>query len=69
MDYKEQMLRTMNLQEGYDQHFVFVCSDVRGYYFLFCDTKGALWVPRESLILKSFINGKKEYVKGMKPKK
>ena len=68
-DNKEQMLRTMNLQEGFDQHFVFVCSDVRGYYFLFCDTKGALWVPRESLILKSFINGKKEYVKGMKPKK
>ena len=68
-EHKEQMLRTMNLQEGYDHHYVFVCSDVRGYYFLFCNTKGALWVPRESLILKSFINGKKEYVKGMKPKK
>lgn len=63
----EQMLRTMNLGEGWLQHFVFVCSDVRGYYFLFCDTSGALWVPRESLLLKSFVNGKKVYAKGMKP--
>ncbi len=60
-----QLLRTMNLQEGWHQHYIFVCSDVRGYYFLLCDTRGALWVPRESLMLKSFINGKKTYHKGM----
>lgn len=65
----EQMLRTMHLNEGWHLHYIFVCSDAQGYYLLFCDTKGALWVPRESLILKSYVNGKKVYVKGMKPKR
>ena len=66
---KEDMLRTMNFDDPYHQHSIIVCSDVQGYYFLFCDTYGSMWVPCESLILKSFINGKKKYFPGMKPKK
>ena len=66
---QQQMLRVWNVEGDLHHHFVFVCSDPLGYYFMLCDTKGSLWVPRESLRLKSFINGKKVYFRGMKPKK
>lgn len=49
-------------------YYLFVGSDERGYYFLVCDTRGAMCVPNEWATLESFVNGKKVYYKGMKPK-
>ena len=39
------------------------------YHILSLDNKGQGWVPKEWKILKSYINGKKVYIKGMEPKK
>src|SRR5574344_15671 len=54
-------------KKGYD-YYIFVCSDIRGYYIIICETKGTLFFPKEWAELKSIINGKKTYFKGMKPK-
>ena len=42
--------------------------DPRGYYVAIADTENNYCVPKEWYMLKSFIDGKKEYVKGMKAK-
>ncbi|MBO4550973.1 MAG: hypothetical protein J5733_09605 [Bacteroidaceae bacterium] len=39
-----------------------------GYHFMLIDTKGTEWVPMRCVSLKSFVNGKKTYFKGMEPK-
>ncbi|MCR5850672.1 MAG: hypothetical protein K6G92_08160 [Bacteroidaceae bacterium] len=38
------------------------------YHFLILYTRGTEWLPTEWFCLKSFINGKKEYFEGMKPR-
>ena len=40
-----------------------------GYYVAIADVENNFCIPKEWHILKSFVNGKKEYIKGMKPKK
>lgn len=42
--------------------------DEDGYYFLSIIAEGDLWIPRDFVKLKSWINGEKTYLKGMKPK-
>ena len=64
-----ELLRTWANESNPYNHFLVVCSDVRGYYFVVCETKGAMWFPREWGVLKSFVNGKKVYIKGMEPKR
>lgn len=44
-------------------------ADDAGFYILSITTKGELWIPRDWSRLKSYVNGKMEYLKGMKPKK
>ena len=44
-------------------------ADDAGFYILSINTKGELWIPRDWSRLKSYVNGKMEYLKGMKPKK
>ena len=43
------------------------CSD-DGFFILSLTTKGDMWIPSDWPILKSWINGEKVYLKGMKPK-
>ncbi|SNU04162.1 hypothetical protein SAMN06298211_10673 [Prevotellaceae bacterium MN60] len=61
-----ELLATRDKRENPYNHHLIVCSDIRGYYFLVCETKGAMGFPREWGVLKSFVNGKKEYIKGVK---
>lgn len=44
-------------------------ADDTGFYILSINTKGELWIPRDWPRLKRYVNGKMEYLKGMKPKK
>lgn len=39
------------------------------FHFLILQTRGVEWIPTEWFCLKSIINGKKEYVEGMEPKR
>ena len=39
-----------------------------GYHILSITTKGDIWIPYEWYKLKSWVNGEKVYLKGMKPK-
>ena len=43
-------------------------ADDNGFYILSINTKGELWIPRDWPRLKSYINGERVYLKGMKPK-
>lgn len=46
------------------EHYVFLGSDVSGYYILFFTTpNGYVNIPKEWPVLKSFVNGKKVYYK------
>ena len=64
-----QMFRT--IRQNDEQHdysgYVFLGSDIRGYYILLCDVTDAMGLPAEWPILQSVVNGKKTYYKGMKP--
>lgn len=40
----------------------------KGYYVAIADVENSFCVPKEWSVLKSFVNGKKIYLKGMKPK-
>ena len=40
-----------------------------GYYVAIADVENNFCIPKEWHVLKSFVNGKKVYVKGMEPKK
>ena len=61
------MLRGDNRDGGDDYSLDNYC-DKDGYYILSLTTKGDMWVPRDWPKLKSWINGEKVYLKGMKPK-
>ena len=41
----------------------------QGYYVAVADTENTYCIPKEWHVLKNFVDGKKEYVKGMKPKR
>lgn len=43
-------------------------ADDNGFYILSINTKGELWIPRDWPRLKSYVNGERVYLKGMKPK-
>ena len=43
-------------------------ADDTGFYILSINTKGELWIPRDWPRLKSYINGERVYLKGIKPK-
>ena len=43
-------------------------ADETGFYILSINTKGELWIPRDWPRLKSYVNGERVYLKGMKPK-
>ena len=43
-------------------------ADDTGFYILSINTKGELWIPRNWPRLKSYVNGERVYLKGMKPK-
>lgn len=43
-------------------------ADDTGFYILSINTKGELWIPRDWPRLKSYVNGERVYLKGMKPK-
>lgn len=45
-----------------------ICNDEFGYHFLVAQTEGTLWEPLCWSSLKTIINGKKTFFKGMKPK-
>ena len=59
------------LRLGNEQHdysgYVLLGSDIRGFYILLCDVTDAMGIPDEWAILKSLVDGKKTYHKGMKP--
>ena len=48
-------------------YHLFVGSDPNGYYILACETKGNMKLPAEWPLLKTIVNGKKTYHKGLKP--
>lgn len=50
-----------------EYNFFDVCQDEFGYHFVIAKTRGAEWIPRNWPSIKSLINGKKTYFKGMKP--
>ena len=47
--------------------FCYMCGD-NDFHLLSISTKGDYWLPYDWEKLKSYINGKKVYLKGMKPK-
>lgn len=56
---------------NYRDHIGYNLSCMRdgdGFHILSIITKGELWIPRDWPKLKSYINGEKTYLKGMKPK-
>lgn len=55
-------------RDGDDDYSLHSYYDKDGYYILSLTTKGDLWVPSDWPKLKSWINGEKVYLKGMKPK-
>ena len=59
-----------NIYKGSDE-FYFCCKreDDGLYHILTLNSKGVYWVPYEWASLKSYINVKKVYIKGMEPKK
>ena len=62
------MFRTMRQDDDTPRDgYVFIGSDIRGYYLLICNVTDAMGVPDEWPILKSIVKGKKTYHKGMKP--
>ena len=42
-------------------------ADDDGFYILSINTRGELWIPRDWPRLKSYVNGERVYLKGMKP--
>ena len=53
---------------GDDNYSLRSYSDPNGFYILSLTTKGDIWIPSDWPKLKSWINGEKVYLKGMKPK-
>lgn len=54
---------------NHDTYYILdICNDEFGYHFLVAQTEGTLWEPLCWSSLKTIINGKKTFFKGMKPK-
>ena len=54
--------------KGSDEYYLSFLRTQEGFHILSLRNKGERWVPREWWKLKSYINGKKTYFKGMEPK-
>lgn len=61
------MIRGLNI-EGDSDYELKTYADNNGYYILSINTMGELWIPKDWQKLKSYINGERTYLKGMKQK-
>ena len=67
-EYNHPILLSLEATKREDCYILDIELDDFGYHFLVAQTQGSLWVPFYWPSLKSFINGKKTYFKGMRPK-
>ena len=70
-DFRYGNLRDMVLGQDFkddSNYSLKALADETGFYILSINTKGELWIPRDWPRLKSYINGERVYLKGMKPK-
>ena len=67
-DHTHLILLSLEATKREDCYILDIERDDFGYHFLVAQTQGLLWVPFYWPSLKSFINGKKTYFKGMEPK-
>ena len=58
-----------NFKDDKEYYLSCMCDKDGNYHILTLNTKGELWIPRDWQKLKSYINGKRVYLKGMEPKK
>ena len=63
----EDIVEGVGYNEGDDDYFLSCMRDEDGYHILSITSKGDRWVPRDWPKIKSYINGEKVYLKGMKP--
>lgn len=64
----EDVVEGVDYGDDDDEYFLSCMRDDDGYHILSLRNKGDRWIPREWPKLKSWINGEKVYLKGMKPK-
>ncbi|MBR1902944.1 MAG: hypothetical protein IJ826_08220 [Bacteroidaceae bacterium] len=55
--------------KGEDVYYLNCKFEDNAYHIFSYTVQGVCWIPREWASLKSYINGKKVYIKGMEPKK
>lgn len=70
-DFRYGNLRDMVLGQDFkddSNYSLKALADDNGFYILSINTKGELWIPRDWPRLKSYVNGERVYLKGMKPK-
>ena len=70
-DFRYGNLRDMVLGQDFkddSNYSLKALADDTGFYILSINTKGELWIPRDWPRLKSYVNGERVYLKGMKPK-
>lgn len=70
-DFRYGNLRDMVLGQDFkddSNYSLKALADDTGFYILSINTKGELWIPRDWPRLKSYINGERVYLKGIKPK-
>ena len=58
-----------NFKDDKEYYLSCMCDRDGNYHILTLNNKGELWIPRDWQKLKSYINGKRVYLKGMEPKK
>ena len=63
----EEIVRGLRYHGSYE-YSLRIFYGPNGFYILSLTTKGDIWIPSDWAKLKSWINGKKVYLKGMKPK-
>ena len=64
----EDIVEGIGYNKGDDDYYLSCMRDEDGYHILSITSKGDRWVPRDWQRLKSYINGEKVFLKGMKPK-
>lgn len=62
------MVRGLNIK-GDSDYVLKTVADDKGFYILSVNTTGELWIPKDWPKLKSYVNGERTYLKGMKPEK
>ena len=70
-DFRYGNLRDMVLGQDFkddSNYSLKALADETGFYILSINPKGELWIPRDWPRLKSYVNGERVYLKGMKPK-